>query len=519
MKKLYILKLSVVWLLVLGGCDDFLDKDPLDQISSSTFWQSADDIEMALTANYGLLQGLDYGPWDTPAGGMFSYLTPNWDCLTDNAYGQHNYGKTQQIAAGEISASIQGYVEGVYTYCYEGIARGNIFLNNLNEYEGSDLSDNEKTVYEAEVRFIRAFYYSYLYYLYGDVPVILEPLTLNNQYQAKSSSEEILDQILEDLDFAISSLDAVSYADNPGHVTLTAAKALKARVLIFAAYDNTGSPDTETLKMVRDLCQDIKPYYSLSENFEDLFQTAGQNGNSEILFSINFLAPDNIPTYGVDQLYGDWIVVSPLQNFLDEFECTDGLAYGISPLTNSSNQFENRDLRLAATVFEDYVDWGSGNTHNPSNSRPTGYGLKKFLDPTHTPYNYSTESDQNAVLLRLADVLLMYAEAQNELTGPDASVYEAINSIRERVDMPDLPEGLSQDEMREKIRHERRIELAFEGTRYFDLKRWRIAGDVLNHVSDGLLTYVWEDRFYQWPLPQTEIDKNNGVLEQNSDYQ
>jgi len=112
----------------------------------------------------------------------------------------------------------------------------------------------------------------------------------------------------------------------------------------------------------------------------------------------------------------------------------------------------------------------------------------------------------------------MYAEAQNEIAGPDATVYQAMTGLRARVNMPPFPAGLTKDGMRQRIRHERRIELAFEGLRYFDLKRWHIAGEVLNNVTDGLLNYHWEDRFYHWPLPQEEIDKNHGTLVQNSDY-
>lgn len=112
----------------------------------------------------------------------------------------------------------------------------------------------------------------------------------------------------------------------------------------------------------------------------------------------------------------------------------------------------------------------------------------------------------------------MYAEAQNELAGPDASVYKAVNDLRTRVGMPPFPPGLTKDQMRQRIRHERRIELAFEGLRYFDLIRWHIAGQVLNNVKDGLLPYHFEDKFYRWPLPQPEIDKSGGALLQNPDY-
>ena len=173
---------------------------------------------------------------------------------------------------------------------------------------------------------------------------------------------------------------------------------------------------------------------------------------------------------------------------------------------------------MEKTVFKDHPDWGGGNVHFPTNNRPTGYGVKKFLEPKNIPYGYSTISQQNAVILRLGEVLLMYAEAQNEISGPDESVYKAMADLRAHLQMPPFPIGLSKNQMRERIRHERRIELAFEGLRYFDLKRWRIASEVLNNVKDGFLPYNLQNKFYKWPLPQAEIDKNRGALVQNPDY-
>lgn len=200
----------------------------------------------------------------------------------------------------------------------------------------------------------------------------------------------------------------------------------------------------------------------------------------------------------MDQWYGDWVGVSPLPSFVELFEAGD--------------------LRKDISIFEKVVDFGTGKVHQPSNNMPTGYGMKKFLTPENIPYDYSTRSAQDWVLLRYAEVLLNYAEAENELSGPVAAVYEAINAIRERADLAPLPDGLSREQMREAIRKERRIELAFEGIRYFDLKRWHIAGEVLNAVTDGIVTYRFEDKFYKWPLPQSQIDRSQGVLIQNPDY-
>jgi hypothetical protein len=137
-----------------------------------------------------------------------------------------------------------------------------------------------------------------------------------------------------------------------------------------------------------------------------------------------------------------------------------------------------------------------------------GFLNKKGIDSTRATV-IGTQSDQDWVYLRYADVLLMYAEAQNEAVGPDASVYRAVNMVRQRpgVNMPSLPSGILQSEMRTRIRHERRIELALEGQRYFDLKRWQTDRIVLPTVKDpNNTTRVFPLRDTLWPVPQTEID-------------
>ncbi len=492
---------------ILSSCnEDFLNRDPLDRISSNSFWQTKGDFDKALTASYGMLQN-----------SIFSYGMPNLDAITDNAYGQHNYWSSQTIVRGDISPSTGGYITDVYNVSYQAIARFNEFLMQLSTYQESDMDESMKTQYEAEVRFLRGFFYFQLYYSYGAVPIVTEPLTLENQVQPKATADQVLEQSLTDLDFAIQNLPAVPFYENIGHAVKSSAEALKARVLLYAAYDENGNPDPAMLTQVRDLALSVMGAgYELNPVYENVFRDGTQEGNQEIVFSIKFLAPDNATP--MDQWLGDWLVVSPLQNLVDEYESTDGLPWGESPLTNPDDPRENRDPRLEKTIFFDSVAIDD-NIHFPSNNRPTGYGVKKFLSPGLMPYGYATQSQQDWVMLRLAEVMLMYAEAQNELSGPDASVYEAIDAIRARVTMPGLPAGLDQQQMRERIRHERRIELAFEGLRYYDLKRWRLADEVLNNVTDGVIPYHFEERFYLWPLPQTEIDKSQGVLEQNPDYQ
>lgn len=472
--------------LTLGSCSDFLDKNPTDQLSTGLFWQSKSDFENALTAVYGSLQR-----------DMYSSGAPNWDALTDNGYGQHNYYGSNAIVQGNIFPSSGGYISDIYTSSYQGIARVNTFLEKLGTYEGSDISETIRSQMEAEARFVRGYFYLQLYQAYGSVPVVTEPLDFDYQFQPKVSEEEVFSQVVNDLEAAIAGLPDVPYFSGGGHAVKSSAQGLLLRAYMFDAYDSNGEPNSSILQNAKTLCdQLLESGYMLADDFTSVFQSGSQEGNQEIIFSIKFLAPDN--STSMDQWYGDWLVVSPLQNLVDEFE--------------------EGDQRFEQTVFKDYVDWGSGNIHTPSNNRPTGYGVKKFLTPGLIPYGYSTRSDQDWVVLRLGEIVLFKAEIDNELSGASEQVYDAVNAIRNRSGLEDLPDGLSQDEMRDAIRHERRIELAFEGLRYYDLKRWKIAEEVLNQVTDGVISYNFEEKFYEWPLPQSEIDKSNGVLLQNPNY-
>src|SRR5690606_28489110 len=341
---------------------DALDKNPLDKLSSGQFWQSKQDFDMALTAIYGELQNA-----------MFAIGAPNWDALTDNGYGQHNYYGSQAIAQGDISPSTGGYISDIYSSSYKGIARINIFLGQLNNFEGDGIDAATRSTYEGEALFMRGYYYFQLYSNYGSVPIVTEALGLDNQIQPKAPEAEVLARSLADLDTAIANLPDALYAAGGGHAVKTSAQALKLRVLMFAAYGDTGTADTGLMTQARDLALEIMGAgYDLSPNFEDVFQDATQEGNPEIIFSIKFLAPDNATE--MDMWYGDWVVISPLQNLVDAFEPSDP--------------------RLEKTIYTNEVNF-DGNIHNPSNGTPTGYGLKKFLTPDLMPYGYSTQSQQD----------------------------------------------------------------------------------------------------------------------------
>lgn len=198
--------------------------------------------------------------------------------------------------------------------------------------------------------------------------------------------------------------------------------------------------------------------------------------------------------------YGGWGGNAPTQNLVDTYEMMDG-----QPITNPGsgynpqNPYANRDPRLAATVLyngapyrgravETFRPGGLDSPDGPEsfNTSPTGYYLRKFINEARD-LGASSSSQAPWIYFRLGEVLLNYAEAQNEAAGPDASVYRAINQVRARVSMPALPTVLTQAQMRERIRRERQVELAYEEHRYYDVRRWKIANTTENVLFGELV--------------------------------
>jgi len=241
---------------------------------------------------------------------------------------------------------------------------------------------------------------------------------------------------------------------------------------------------------------------------------------------------------------GGWGGTQPTQNLVDEYEMTDGLAFNVSPLYNANKPYKNRDPRFGASILYDSAMWIGGEIElkqggkegigTANDATKTGYNLRKFMDTTIIKVN-PDNGYNNWIVIRLGEVLLNYAEAQNEAIGPDQSVYDAVNAIRQRpsVNMPPLPAGLTQLQMRNKIRHERTVELAFEEQRFFDLRRWKgadgkyLAETILNSPVYGLKTsndrstrtkFKLEDRVYLpkhrlLPIPQSEININRNLVQ------
>jgi len=500
MKNKIVLTGAVILMLVSSSCNkDFLLKNPLDKISSQTFWTNQSEVDMALAGCYSWIGDQSY------LGMRRAYF----DCLSDGYIDYWGFG-FQDIKRGIINSTSGGAKDILYTSAYKGIAACNFFLGNV---------DNAKNVVaatitqvKAEVRFLRALFYFDLVTCFGDVILYKEsPATPEAAKIAKSPKTDVFNFINEDLDFAIANLPDLPY--NTGHAVKGSAMGLKVRVLI------TQQKWSETVNLAQQIIN--SGTFSLYNNYPKMFNDkASQKNNPEIMFACEYLSPDRPGagnSYGYNIEYTKHIF--PLKKLEDAFECTDGLPISESSLYNPADIFANRDPRHTYIIRNPVgTDWSGFYPYTFYDV--TGVQNTKYVNPS-VPGNMGNVylQDWNYILIRYADILLMYAEAKNELSGPDQSVYNAINAVRGRtsVAMPPVNQARysTKERLREYIQHERFVEFPMEGIRYFDLKRWHIADTVLPAQIDPFtgIPYVFTEKDYYWPFPQFEIDANPNLVQ------
>lgn len=488
-------------LLILAGTSFFtackkLDVTPPDKISTNIFWTSPGDADLALTGIYNRL----YCP--STEGYIPQYMPFWWDNYSDNSYTRHNIAGAQQALTAGLTPTSSGFAASYYSNGYISIAAANYFLANVDKV----LSGDKLKQYKGEGFFLRGFFYFELAELYGNVPLVTEdPFTIDyKSTRAKSPRADVLKLVESDLDSAIAYLPDVKYTT--GHAVKAAAQGYKVRMLLFE------QRWAEAATLAQDVLND--GLFSLNTHYPSNFYKPDQKSSPEIMFSVQFQAPTI--THGQKSLAAllsgpGWWDVQGTQDMIDEYEPGDP--------RKTMTFFMPGDGPAQGWPYPGQVgNPGTGEWENGF------YPAKKWLDPTVTNPTDALLDDQDYVLLRYADIKLMFAEAQNEAVGPDASVYQQVNDVRARpgVNMAPLPAGLSQDDMRQRIRHERRVEFALEGLRYFDLRRWGIAkqklnGFVQNPLNPGVTT-IYKDNYEFWPIQQTEIDRNKPVLIQNDGY-
>lgn len=520
-KNVILIFLAAAISLQLFSCKkDFLEVAKKDQIPGEDFFKTAADAEQALTGIYNtLIQNADY----TMIQKVLAHNT--WSDDAVNVWQGSDYNT---IAAGAFTID-NWFIGNNWSQLYRNIRRTNVFLTNIGQ---AQMDEALKKSYIAEVRFFRAYYYHQLQQFFGGVPLVDKPLELSELKVPRNKRSEVTDFILADLNAAIPDLPATP--PQPGRVTSGTALALKSRV---ALYEYRFAEAAAAAKQVMDQGKYALYTADGADSYINLFSAKNEN-NREVLFDVQFTDQDGYGSpeplwLNVPSLSG-WGALNPLQSLVDDFEDVQGNPITASPVYNPARPFDNRDPRLEMSIIHNgsTVTDHNGSSHviktlssgSPDYNSRSGYYARKCADPAS--FVPGITGSRNYILIRYAEILLNYAEAQNEATGPDASVYAAINDIRHRAGMPGLPPALSKAQMRERIRHERRIELCLEGSRYFDIKRWGIAEKVMTGGIYGAKSPTAIEtrkfdagRHYLFPIPQNEIDlTGRDILLQNPGY-
>lgn len=524
-----------------------LEIEPTDRLSDAIVFSDPATANLFLNDMY---NSLNAGPYPTVFTNVASEVSNEpLDNFTDNTtYGPGAGLPSMQLFDAGSYGAANTLFDNQWKNMYTNIRKCNLFIEKITP---SDFDEATKKQMIAEARFLRAYFYKQLNDLYFGVPIITK--TLNNETQgdeifyARNTYEECVEFLQTELQAAADDLPVSYTGKDIGRATRGAALGLKGEEELYAG---KWQDAVNTNKLIMD-----ENNYSLFPDYAGLFYTNNEN-NEEVLFDIQFasvLKPKGINQYqGVVDVPkgGGWGSGDPTQNIVDEYEFTDGKteAEG-SAMFNPDNPYTNREKRFYASVIYDGSTWkgkvvytrlGIPNNSNEinltgksGNCGRTGYFVKKTQDST-LPNNNVTLDGNNYIVLRYAEILLNYAEAQNELNGPDQSVYDAVNLIRVRAGQPQLPAALSKDDMRKRIRHERRIELAFEGKYFYDIIRWKTATEIFNNPvygmkiteQNGKLVYekvpVRNIKFdaaknYKQPIPQYALDQNTKLV-QNPGY-
>lgn len=448
--------------------------------------------------------------------------------------------------------------DNVWGNSYSSIRKATVFLNNFHVVPMKNAYD--KRSWFGEARALRAYFYWDLVRRWGGVPIMGdEPLGLDDQVDIpRNSFERCIEYIVDECDHAIDSLrnDPVDDA-NLGRWSKASAMALKAQVLLFAAsplYNggNIGDSltgyanyDPQRWKRAADAAKAIIDLniFSLQPDFREIFISSRSPEviAAKMMGTGRSVETDNGPINISSAPAGG--ITSPTQELVDAYGMSNGKpiddpASGYDP----ANPYANRDPRLGYTVLHNGSQWLNAQieTFNGGAQRPggsalqtqTGYYMRKFMGLFETGSQYSTQY-HDWILFRYAGILLNYAEAMNEFAGPSTEVYDAVEAVRQRAGLSPytLDAGLTKEQMREIIRNERRKEFAFEEYRYWDIRRWKIAGEVYNKPLHGAVivrdpsgnftyseaevftTAFDESKMYFYPIPFAEMVSNDKMVQ------
>ncbi|KIC95909.1 RagB/SusD family nutrient uptake outer membrane protein [Flavihumibacter solisilvae] len=531
MKKIY--SLACFATLLLGSCKkDFLDRSPMDVYSNSSLWTSKQDVTAALNGCY---SGWEYG----------DNVVYN-DCMTDNGFDQFPWEGYETLASGYATPNDYG----IGRWDFTTVQKCNWFLDNVDKTPSTAISDELKARMKGEARFLRAYQYFIMSQNYGDVPLVLHELKpAEANTVSRTPKAEVIQFILAELAAVAPDLPVSYEGTEVGRITRGAALGLKARVELFNEKWSECIATTQQLMSA--------PFnYSLYPDYAELFRPGNAN-NQEVMLDVQYLKDDNsawVLIAVAPNSQGGWSSISPTQQLIDAYETINGKTIVADPAYDPAQPYKNRDPRLDATIIRPgllyegtYFDPYAGTDYYKNNNcSPTGYNVKKFIQDIDDFRNteYGTDIDNtglNFIVMRYAEILLTYAEAKIEAGQIDASVYSAIDAVRKRAGMPAVDQLVYNDQssLRTLVRRERRVELAMEGLRWYDIQRWKIGEEVMPgtvtgallgtvDANNGNLTLtperispvserIFNSKNYLFPIPQKEIDLNKN-LSQNQGY-
>lgn len=555
-KRITVLSALAASMLMVSCQENFLDVVPTDRVSDASILSDSVLFEAYVINRYMGTRLTDKEAEGTLPGFGRGFEYAMWSSLTDESI-YNNDDNTWLIQRGQIAPENTGIAGSFWGRSYRGIREINYALANLDKVP---MSEGKKRMLKGELQFIRAFRYHDLIRNYGGVVLLGDKVT---EISDDLTSQDLFDRadIKASMDYVNAQLDeatALLPASNDnnvwklGRATKGAAMALKSRLALYAASPLYNAGTWQQAAAAAKSVMDLNKYSLFTGGYGNLFTSTD---NAEIIFGRLYAVGARhvcLEIANGPNSYNAWGGNVPLQNVVDDYEMMDGTKITDSKTSyDPQNPYKNRDPRFYATILyngatyrnstiETYTPGGKDSKDGPSNwnTSKTGYYLKKFMNdnlPIDNPWDVA--GTQTWIYFRYAEILLNYAEAQNEAAGPDASVYAAINAVRQRVgvNMPVIPAGLTQVQMRDRIRNERRIELAFEEHRFYDVRRWKIAPEKENVPAYGIeigkngtaYTYkkkealtgkTFAEKQYWLPIPRAEIQASNNKLTQNQGY-
>jgi len=429
--------LSIISTILLGACsEDFLDKSDPTRLVAASYYQTEAQIEQAVNGVYGQLQPIISNQW------QYNEFISDNTTLHFNEADRGQGPALEAIEFWQINASTPN-ITSLYNSIYQAMVNINTTLSKLPE---SKVSDEIKSRVEAELRFIRAYYYFHLVQYFGEVILITDPLTTPSEAYAfeRQPVEAVYDLIKSDLDFAAQVLPPGYDADNVGRVTKGAALSLLGKVHL---------TKKDYAAAISTLNQVLTLGYSLLPSYADLFDPSNKN-HAESIFEVQFQG-DNLLGEHNNFIY----TFAPRNSagMVINFPGQNGGGWNI-PSNDIISAYEANDVRKDVSLKEGYTDKNGNWVPVP------------FINKYNHPHSIVGRANENWPVLRYADVLLMLAEAINEQGGPTTEAYDYLNAVRDRAGLDPLS-GLDQTTFRDAVAKERRLELAFENHRWFDLKR------------------------------------------------